>query len=119
MSQPSITTPVDIQSARHYRWGGTCDGWHLLQGPDLSVVQERVPAGASEVTHVHARARQFFYVLSGDATMVFEDRVVSFGAGQGLEVPPGIAHRFENRGEVEVLFLVISSPSTVGDRVNV
>ena len=109
----------DIHSAEHYTWGGACDGWRLLDDPALSVIQERVPPLAGEAPHFHVRARQFFYVLSGTASMEFEDEVVSFGAGQGLHVPAGTRHRFVNRSDADVVFLVISAPSTRGDRVEV
>lgn len=109
----------DIDSSEHYTWGGVCDGWHLLKDPTLSVIQERVPPLASEAPHFHTRARQFFYVLSGIATMEFENGSVTFCAGQGLHVPPNTQHRFVNRSDTDVVFLVISSPTTAGDRVNV
>lgn len=108
---------ADIDSAEHYTWGGACDGWRLLDDPSLSVIQERVPPLAGEALHLHVRARQFFYVLSGTASMEFEDGVVCFGAGQGLHVPPGTPHRFVNRSDADVVFLVVSAPSTRGDRV--
>jgi mannose-6-phosphate isomerase-like protein (cupin superfamily) len=107
-----------IDTAEHYTWGGVCDGWHLLKDPTLSVIRERVPPGAGEAAHFHVRARQFFYVLSGTATMEFEHEAVTFAAGQGLHVPPGTRHRFVNRSDAEVVFLVISSPTTAGDRTN-
>ena len=100
----------------HYVWGDVCEGWRLLKHPELSVIRERVPPGASEVPHYHTRARQFFYVLSGTATLEFESGPVSFGAGQGVHVPPGVSHRFFNPSSEDVVFLVISSPSTEGDR---
>jgi len=34
-------------------------------------------------------------------------------------VPPNLEHRFCNRSTEDVVFLVISSPSTAGDRANV
>lgn len=108
----------DLESSEHYTWGGVCDGWHLLKDPALSVIQERVPPLAGEVPHFHTHARQFFYVLSGTATMEFENDSVTFGAGQGLHVPPNTRHRFVNRSDADVVFLVISSPSTIGDRIN-
>ncbi|MEJ2610067.1 MAG: cupin domain-containing protein, partial [Candidatus Thiodiazotropha sp.] len=40
---------ASIQTGKHYDWGGTCDGWHLVASPNLSVIQERVPSGSSEV----------------------------------------------------------------------
>jgi mannose-6-phosphate isomerase-like protein (cupin superfamily) len=109
----------DISSAEHYTWGGVCDGWHLLKHPALSVIQERVPASAGEALHFHVNARQFFYVLSGVATMEFEGRSVTFGPNQGLHVPPDTPHRFANHSDADVVFLVISSPTTAGDRINV
>lgn len=109
----------DTATAEHYTWGDGCDGWHLLKDPSLSVIQERVPPSAGEVAHLHAKARQFFYVLSGTATMEFEDRKLRFGPSQGLHVPPGTRHRFVNESDDDVVFLVISSPTTAGDRTNV
>ena len=113
------TYPVSPDTSEHYVWGNVCDGWRLLDQADLSVIQERVPPGAGEVRHVHTRARQFFYVLSGTATLEFGDEAVTFGAGQGMHVPPGVAHRFANASSLEVVFLVVSSPSTAGDRTHV
>ena len=35
----------------------------MLNRPELSVIQERVPPGDRERRHLHSKARQFFYVL--------------------------------------------------------
>lgn len=107
---------VSINNTEHYVWGTKCDGWHLLKEADLSVIQERVPAGEAEKRHYHAKSRQFFYVLAGRARMEFATQVLEFGVGEGVTVEPGVAHKFSNPFENEVLFLVISSPSTAGDR---
>lgn len=111
--------PIDSFQAEHYSWGGACDGWRLLKGTDLSVIHERVPPGAAEIAHFHSRARQFFFVLSGVATLEFVDRSVTFNHGQGVHVPPGTVHRFANHSTEDVVFLVISAPSTTGDRTDV
>jgi mannose-6-phosphate isomerase-like protein (cupin superfamily) len=110
---------TDINTAEHYTWGDACDGWHLLKHRELSVIQERVPPGAGEVKHFHSVARQFFFVLSGIAKLEFNDSSVVFSAGQGVHVPPSVHHRFVNQTEQDVIFLVISSPATSGDRTNV
>lgn len=101
-----------------YTWGGVCAGWRLLDTPGLSVIEEIVPPGAGEMRHRHACARQFFYVLEGEATMEFDGTVRCFGPGMGLEVPPGMPHRFANHGTLPVRFLVVSAPSTRGDRAD-
>lgn len=116
MSQAA--SPIDILIAEHYRWGGVCDGWHLLKLPGLSVIQEYVPPGAAEVKHLHGQAHQFFFVLSGVASLEFESHTCEVRAGQGVHVASGVAHRFANRTTEGVSFLVISSPSTAGDRRN-
>ena len=110
--------PVDTSTAEHYLWGEGCDGWHLLKTSALSVIQEHVPAGANEVKHLHSIAQQFFYVLSGVATMEFDGCSRQIEAGKGIHIPAGVPHRFANRSNAGVTFLVVSSPSTAGDRTN-
>ncbi|WP_243041521.1 cupin domain-containing protein [Dyella sedimenti] len=108
---------VSTGNAEHYRWGQGCDGWHLLAGDDLSVIEERMPGGTREVRHRHARSRQFFYVLQGELTLELEGDVHRLRAGQGLHVPPGQAHQACNDSVAEVRMLVVSSPRSHGDRI--
>jgi len=109
---------ISIENAEHYIWGEICDGWHLLKRDDMSVIHERVPAGGAEIMHHHNTARQFFYILEGQGTMVFEDHKEVLNKEQGLEIPPQIKHQFKNESNADVHFLVISVPPTRGDRVN-
>ncbi len=108
---------VSKENAEHYTWGEGCDGWHLAKTPGLSVIRERVPPGGAEVKHYHAKAEQFFYVLSGVATMETDSGVYTIDADHGLHVAAGVSHRLSNRGDVDLVFLVISSPPSHGDRV--
>jgi mannose-6-phosphate isomerase-like protein (cupin superfamily) len=109
--------PTSRETAPHYAWGDNCDGWHLLQEPNLSVIEERMPPGASEVRHFHRNCQQFFFVLSGQATMEANGEQILLLAGQGLAIPPGTRHQFRNQSEEPVRFLVISQPPSHGDRV--
>ena len=109
---------ISTEHAEHYIWGENCDGWHLLKREGMSVIQERVPDGAAEVMHHHERARQFFYILEGEGTIAFEDHVVFLQKGHGLEISPMVKHQFKNEAQADVHFLVMSVPSTRGDRVN-
>jgi mannose-6-phosphate isomerase-like protein (cupin superfamily) len=109
---------VSIENAEHYIWGDICDGWHLLKRDDMSVIQERVPAGGTEVMHYHGRARQFFYILDGEGTMALEGQVIVLKKGQGIEISPEVEHQFRNQSNADVHFLVLSVPSTRGDRIN-
>jgi len=66
---------ASIQTAEHYTWGDGCDGWHLLRGEELSVIQERMPPKTSEVAHFHTRSRQFFYVISGTLSILLAGKL--------------------------------------------
>ena len=114
-----IRAPVSKATAPHYTWGGDCDGWHLAASDGLSVIHERMPAGRAEVAHRHARARQIFFVLAGELTMVFGASERRIAAGEALEIDPGSVHQAVNRGPAAVEFLVISQPPTRGDRIEV
>lgn len=109
-------TPVSIKDAPHYTWGDICDGWHLAKTDGLSVIQERVPHGAAEIRHFHNRAEQFFYVLSGVATMEVDGVVHRLNPSQGIHVTAGIAHQLSNQDAEDIVFLVISTPPSHGDR---
>ena len=114
-----MTNPIAVENADHYVWGGNCDGWHLVRAPELSVIQERVPPGSRETRHLHSRARQFFFVLEGEAVLEVEGQRYTLLARTGLEIAPGAPHQFRNESEREVIFLVISQPPAQGDRLPV
>ena len=111
-------TVVNRASAAHYTWGGGCDGWRLLDRPDLSVIDERIPPGLGEVRHHHGVARQLFVILDGTLTMERDGDVVHLHAGDAAEVTPGTPHRVWNDTQADVRMLVISAPSTRGDRTD-
>jgi quercetin dioxygenase-like cupin family protein len=108
---------IDTQTAPHYAWGDGCDGWHLVQTPALSVIEERMPPGASEVRHSHRSATQFFYVLEGTLSIEVEGCEHVLGKGQGVSIAAGQAHQVLNRSAAVAEFLVVSSPPSHGDRV--
>jgi quercetin dioxygenase-like cupin family protein len=109
--------PVSITNAEHYHWGNDFDGWHLVNTPSLSVIQERVPPGGIEVRHRHSLARQFFFVLSGVATLEIDGTVHTLSAQLGIEIPLDTPHQFKNLSADDVTFLVVSAPHSHGDRI--
>ncbi len=109
---------ISRDNAEHYLWGHGCDGWHLVRTPQLSVIEERMPAGTAERRHRHQRARQFFYVLSGELTLEVDGQVSLLTTGQGLEIAPEASHQAMNRSSGDVRFLVTSQPPSHGDRID-
>lgn len=107
---------ISIENAEHYTWGEGCEAWHLVKNGQLSIIQEAMPPGVSEVGHYHSQAQQFFYILVGEAVMEMGDKQITISAGEGLHIEPGVPHRIINRSSEPVQFLVISQPESHGDR---
>jgi|SRR5882724_10165963 len=102
----------------HYQWGDACDGWTMVEEDSLSVKLERMPPGAAEAKHYHERARQFFFILKGEATFEIEGEQVTLKTSEGVHVRPGQRHRILNNAKEDLEFILSSQPSTAGDRIN-
>jgi mannose-6-phosphate isomerase-like protein (cupin superfamily) len=109
---------VNKANADSYGWGENCKTWLLVDRQDMMIAQEQMPPHTSEVRHLHQKARQFFYVLSGEAVMDLDTETVVLHANEGIQIEPKTAHTMTNRSDEMVEFLVTSCPSVKGDRVN-
>ena len=109
---------ISKDNAEHYNWGDNCDGWYLVKRQDMSVIHERMPSGTREKRHYHHQSRQFFFVHTGTLTMELNGERHTLPPQSGLEIPPGAPHQASNDSDSEVEFIVISHPTTRGDRVD-
>ncbi len=114
MEKVSIKT-----NSSHYRWGTNCDGWHLVQSENLSVIQESVPSGSFEIKHYHNSSEQFFYVIAGETILEIESEIIILKVNEGCHIPCKVRHQLRNDSLNELRFLVISTPPSHGDRVEV
>jgi len=112
-----VIETIDRQTAQHYSWGNNCDGWHLVKTEALSIIEEKMPPGTSEVRHYHQKSNQFFYVLKGSLQFKIEESELTLSAGQGLHIKAGQRHQVFNRSANDAEFLVISNPPSHGDRI--
>ncbi|RFU61249.1 cupin domain-containing protein [Peribacillus glennii] len=104
-------------NAEHYLWGNLCDGWHLVKNNDLSIIHERMPPNTYEARHYHNVSRQFFFVLSGKATLEANGELIELNPQEGYEIPPLVPHQMFNKTNLDVEFIVTSQPNSKGDRV--
>ena len=106
---------VSIENAEHYVWGEVCDGWHLLKRDDMSVIQERVPAGGAEVMHYHTcGAPVLLYPRRRRDDGILRINRWFCARGQGIEIRTAGQTPIQKSIEGDVHFLVISVPSTAG-----
>ena len=107
---------ISKANAEHYVWGDKCDGWYLVNRQDMLIIHEKMPPETCEKRHYHSVSRQFFFVLDGVLTMELEGKAHRIVAQQGIEIPPGSKHQARNDTGSPVEFIVISHPTTRGDR---
>lgn len=107
---------ISKATAEKYKWGDQCEAWVLLDKPELSIKQERMPGETSEILHEHCKAQQFFYILHGQAKMKINNESYQLKAGEGIHIASGCKHKIINESKEELEFLVISEPTTKGDR---
>ncbi|WP_313687869.1 cupin domain-containing protein [Pantoea sp.] len=107
---------ISKDNAEHYIWGDGCDGWYLLKRQDMLIIHEKMPAHTQEKRHYHSVSRQFFFVVQGILTMELEGKKQQISALQGVEIPPEAKHQARNDSDSAVEFIVISHPTTRGDR---
>ncbi|MCC5604846.1 cupin domain-containing protein [Nostoc favosum] len=97
---------INKEIAEHYLWGNNCHGWHLVKQP-LSVIHELMPAGSFEVrtlspamsTTGYSASHQFFFILSGKATLEINGSRQVLSQHEGVEVPPNVPHQMLNESD--------------------
>lgn len=104
-------------NSEHYNWGEQCEGWHLVKDQTLSVIQEVMAPHTKEERHFHAVSQQLFFILKGTATFELEGKTLKVAAGESLHVKPMQKHQIQNNSDQSLEFLVVSQPTTRGDRM--
>lgn len=112
----AASAKISTRTAEHYTWGKGCDGWCLVKNEKLNVIEERLPPGAKETRHRHAKAQQFFYIVKGEATLEIDGRVLVLHDHEGALVPPGVAHQMQNLSKRDLAIIVTSQPPSHADR---
>ncbi|MDH2443513.1 cupin domain-containing protein [Amnibacterium sp. CER49] len=107
---------VSRTTAKAEQWAAGCLAWRLVTEDALAVAEEAMAPGTQEAWHVHDRTTQYFHVLAGELDVRTADGVRSLGPGEGLVVRPGQPHQAAVTASAGATFLVISAPSSSGDR---
>jgi mannose-6-phosphate isomerase-like protein (cupin superfamily) len=116
MTELNALQLISTKTAEHYTWGSQCDGWFLLKGDAIHVIQERMPPHTAEVMHFHRKSTQLFYALRGELSMESKSASLTIPAGSAFIVGPNTEHRASNQTDQVVEFLVISCPPSHADR---
>ncbi|ERP32096.1 cupin domain-containing protein [Chitinivibrio alkaliphilus] len=115
----AVYKKVTVESAEKHLWGNAASSRVLVEHSHVSIAQRSLSSGLREVAHYHRAAWQFFYILSGGATLSVDGEEIALEAQEGIEIPAGATHQMRNTGEGELHYLVVSTPDSRHDRVEV
>ncbi len=79
------------------------------------VKRTQVLAGKRLSYQTHTRRTEHWFVVQGSAVVTLDGQSVALEAGQSIDIPQGAAHRIENPGAVELIFIEVQFGSYFGE----
>ena len=102
---------ADLNS-NHRPWGT----YEVLnEGPDHKVKRITVLPGMRLSYQTHERRAEHWYVVSGRGVVTLGDTCIAVDAGATVDVAAGVAHRIENVGPQDLLFIEVQSGDYFGE----
>jgi mannose-6-phosphate isomerase len=85
------------------------------QGSGHKVKRIAVSAGKRLSYQIHSRRSEHWFVLQGLGRATLDGVDILLRAGSSVDVPVGVAHRIENRGSVELVFIEVQHGDYFGE----
>ena len=63
----------------------------------------------------HAQRAEHWFVVEGTAKVTLDDEEITVRAGEAIDIPIGAAHRVENPGEENLVFIEVQRGSYLGE----
>ncbi len=80
-------------------------------GGAFFMAEATVPPGSGNPLHIHDREEETFYLQEGTLTVQVGATTLNALPGDLVQLPRGIAHSFQNTGNVDAKFLVVAAPA--------
>lgn len=80
-------------------------------GGAFFMAEVSVPPGGGNPPHIHRREEETFYMQQGSLTVQVGGETVTTSAGDFVCLPRGVAHSFQNNGNVDTKFLLVAAPA--------
>lgn len=87
----------------------------LDEGPDHKVKRITVHPGMRLSYQRHERRAEHWYVVSGRGVVTLDDTCIAVHAGATVDIALGVAHRVENVGDQDLLFIEVQSGDYFGE----
>ena len=63
----------------------------------------------------HNRRTEHWHVVSGEALVTLDDRLIRLAAGESVDIPLGAKHRVENPGSIDLVFIEVQRGDYFGE----
>lgn len=63
----------------------------------------------------HSQRAEHWFVVEGTAKVTLDDKEIIVRAGESIDIPIGAAHRVENPGDVNLMFIEVQRGSYLGE----
>jgi mannose-6-phosphate isomerase-like protein (cupin superfamily) len=109
--------PIVVRRGQGHRVGNVEFLARTVDTPRFTFGMIEMAPGRELESHVHAEEDDAFYILEGELTFTFGDRVVPALPGTFVLVPPGVEHGFRNDRDSPVRMLNIHAPAGFDRRI--
>ncbi len=87
----------------------------LADGDDHKVKRIVVLPGRRLSLQRHGRRAEHWHVVRGEAVVTVDAARIRLSAGGSVDIPRGAAHRIQNVGEVDLVFIEVQTGSYFGE----
>jgi mannose-6-phosphate isomerase len=87
----------------------------LDEGSSFKVKRIEVLPGKRLSYQKHARRAEHWVVVAGEAKVTLDDREIIVRIGEAIDIPVGAAHRVENAGAEQLVFIEVQRGDYLGE----
>lgn len=63
----------------------------------------------------HSQRAEHWFVVAGTAKVTLDDKDITIRAGEAIDIPIGAAHRVENPGDEDLIFIEVQRGNYLGE----
>lgn len=87
----------------------------LEEGRNFKVKRIEVLPGKRLSYQKHSQRAEHWFVVEGTAKVTLDERDVLIAAGEAIDIPVGSAHRVENPGTQDLIFIEVQRGNYLGE----
>ena len=87
----------------------------LEEAPNFKVKRIEVLPGKRLSYQKHSQRAEHWFVVEGTAKVTLDGKEITVRAGEAIDVPTGAAHRVENPGNEDLIFIEVQRGTYLGE----